>query len=305
MEVRAESARADPWRQKLTAQCPEYIECDPTRLKQILVNLVGNAIKFTEGGGVRMVTRSFHDDGDAPQLEISVIDTGIGMSPEQVAVLFKPFTQADTTMTRRFGGTGLGLSISSRLAGLLGGSISIDSQIGRGTTFTLQIAARPLEGTRMITAMREACGVSRASEVRKTTRRIDCRLLLAEDGPDNQRLISFLLKKAGAEVTLAENGRIAVETAMAARADGLPFDIILMDMQMPELDGYGATRELRDRGWDGPIVALTAHAMAEDRAKCIAAGCDDFATKPIDRHVLLDVLYQNLHQGDSLADGSA
>ncbi len=275
---------------------PKHIHSDPTRLRQILVNLVGNAIKFTERGGVRIVARFLeHADGvnGQPTVQFDVIDTGIGMTPEQKAHLFQPFTQADTSTTRRFGGTGLGLMISRRLARMLGGDITVESQPGRGSTFTVTIATGDIDGVEMIND--PAAELARAASSTdpgvpvKPNRRLNCRVLLAEDGPDNQRLIVHVLKKAGADVTVVENGQQAIEAAMAAQEDQ-PFDVILMDMQMPVMDGYQATAELRRRGYDRPVIALTAHAMATDRQKCLEAGCDDYATKPIDRRKLIDLV---------------
>ena len=182
---------------------------------------------------------------------------------------------------------------------MLGGDIVIaESRPGWGTRFRVTIAAPCRDGVRMIEDPID--GAERAPRVTKAaaTDPLDCRILLAEDGPDNQRLISFVLKKAGADVTVAENGRIAADKALAARDVGRAFDVILMDMQMPELDGYEATRLLRREGYAGPIIALTAHAMAGDREKCLQAGCDDFATKPIDRKKLIDVIHSRLRPAD-------
>ncbi len=272
---------------------PERVQSDPTRLRQILVNLLGNAIKFTERGGVRLVVRLAGEDPRRPMLRFDVIDTGIGMNDDQMARLFRPFTQADTSTTRRFGGTGLGLTISKRLAKMLGGDITISSRLGQGSTFTLTIATGPLDGVKFV-QQPDATDSEEAREQASDGARpavaeakLDCRILLAEDGRDNQRLISYFLRRAGARVEVVENGRLAVEAALRAEQAGEPFDVILMDMQMPELDGYGATAELRSRGYTRPIIALTANAMEGDREKCLQAGCDDFATKPVDRRKLL------------------
>ncbi|MCG8404825.1 MAG: PAS domain S-box protein [Phycisphaerales bacterium] len=272
---------------------PETIQTDPTRLRQILINLIGNAIKFTEVGGVRLIT-SFVDDNLKPVLQFDVVDTGIGMTVEQIAKLFQPFTQADTSTTRRFGGTGLGLTISKRFAKILGGDISVvDTEPGVGTRFRLTIATGPLKGVKMVQNSASDMIVENQTKAAtgETTVNIQgVRILLAEDGPDNQRLITHLLKKAGADVTVQENGQLAMEAALTALDDGTPFDVILMDMQMPVMDGYQATRRLREHGYAGPIIALTAHAMDGDRQKCINAGCDDYATKPIDRKKLISTI---------------
>ena len=270
---------------------PEYIRSDPTRLRQILINLIGNAIKFTEAGEVRVLTRLIGADSEETSLEFNITDTGIGMTQGQVAKLFQPFVQADASTTRKFGGTGLGLVISKRLAQMLNGDIGIHSTSGQGSTFSLTISTGPLQGVKLVDDPTGA-DVS-TEEVAKPADgnvRLDCRVLLAEDGPDNQRLIAFILKKAGADVTTADNGQIALDLALAARDKGAPFDVILMDMQMPVLDGYGATSKLREAGYTGSIIALTAHAMSGDRENCLAAGCDDYATKPIDRHQLISLV---------------
>jgi len=275
---------------------PQTIRSDPTRIRQILINLVGNSVKFTERGGVRLIV-GMADDVEAadPRLRFEVVDTGIGMSEEQLDRLFKPFTQADSSTTRKFGGTGLGLTISRRLAEVLGGGITVQSTSGHGSSFAVTVETGPLTGVTMIEAACEGMAAPDANRKQKDqVSTLDARILLAEDGPDNQRLISFLLGKAGAEVTVAENGRIAVDKALAAIRAGQPFDLILMDMQMPVLNGYDATAELRAKGYKGPIIALTAHAMASDREKCLKSGCDGFATKPINHGTLLETVSAHL-----------
>jgi signal transduction histidine kinase/CheY-like chemotaxis protein len=258
---------------------PRTIQSDPTRLRQILLNLCGNAVKFTHTGGVRVVCGLVPDQ---PCLRFDIVDTGIGLSPEQQDHLFAPFTQADTSTTRKFGGTGLGLAISRRLATMLGGDVTLTSEPGRGSSFTVHVPTGPLEGVELIDPAREAGPSPEAAPDTTPVSLAGVRVLLAEDGPDNQRLIAFVLRKAGALVDIAENGRVAVNRAQAAA-----FDVVLMDMQMPELDGYGATSLLRRKGYDRPIIALTAHAMSGDRDKCLNAGCTDYTTKPIDRAALL------------------
>lgn len=266
---------------------PARFRSDPTRLRQILMNLIANAIKFSDGGSVRLNVRLA--DRDQPKLEFDVVDTGIGMSPEQQERLFRPFTQADTTTSRRFGGTGLGLTISRRLARMLGGDVRIvESTPGKGTCFRATIATGPVDGVEMIVPIGEDLSKARASRQEGSSCPLaGCRVLLAEDCPDNQRLISFVLSKAGAEVTVVENGQLAVDAAQRSVHAGIPPHVILMDMQMPVLDGYGAVALLRSKHYRGPVVALTAHSMSGDREKCLAAGCDDYATKPIDRTRLI------------------
>jgi len=277
---------------------PTTIRTDPTRLRQILINVLGNALKFTKVGSVRLIAR-LDRSGEQPVMQFDVVDTGIGMVPEQVDRLFQPFTQADSSTTRRFGGTGLGLTISKRLVTMLDGDIHVvDTAPGRGTRIRVAIGTGPLDGVPMLdeltpvtTAAAEAPAIAARTD---DVTRLDCRVLLAEDGPDNQRLIAHILRKAGATVDVADNGKLAVDKALGAQAAGQPFDVILMDMQMPEMDGYDATRMLRWKGYRGPIIALTAHAMPQDRKKCLLAGCDDYATKPIDRHRLIETLQRRL-----------
>jgi signal transduction histidine kinase/ActR/RegA family two-component response regulator len=275
---------------KYVGRIPETLQCDATRLRQILINLTGNAIKFTEVGKVRLVASLIEADARQPKMQFQVIDTGIGMTQEQVAKLFKPFQQADTSTTRRFGGTGLGLAISKRLAEKLGGDITVETALGKGSTLTVTVETGSLENVRLLDNPKEPPPRAEFEQKPATPDRIvNCRVLLAEDGPDNQRLVAFLLRKSGAEVTLAENGLVAVQRSLAAQENGSPFDLILMDMQMPVMDGYEATRRLREAEYRGPIVALTAHAMNTDRNKCLEAGCDDYLTKPICRENLVSI----------------
>jgi PAS domain S-box-containing protein len=276
---------------------PERIASDPVRLRQILVNLVGNAIKFTERGGVRIVLSCEDPAGENPRLAFEIVDTGIGMTHEEIDRLFSPFYQADASTSRRYGGTGLGLTISLRLAHLLGGTITVDSTPGEGSTFRATVETGPIDGVPMIG--RRGVGRRRgdSGETRAAAVRFDARVLLAEDGPDNQRLISFLLRKAGATVDVAENGRVARDRALTAWREDRPYDVILMDMQMPDMDGYAATGALREAGYEGPVIALTAHAMSGDREKCLAAGCDDYFAKPIERESLLESVSRWVRRG--------
>jgi PAS domain S-box-containing protein len=272
------------------APIPATIRTDPTRLRQILLNLVGNAIKFTESGCVRVVVSC---DRAASTLAFRVEDTGIGMTPEQRDHIarFEAFSQADASTTRRFGGTGLGLRISNALAQMLGGGITVESRASAGSAFTATVATGELAGVAMLTPDEAGASPARAAPAPAAAPGVNgqplagVRILLAEDGPDNQRLISLYLRKAGASVTLADNGQRAIELL----ADDASVDVVLMDMQMPELDGYGAARALRDRGCTLPIIALTAHAMEGDRARCLDAGCDEYLTKPVDRARLVDL----------------
>ncbi|HEY1957236.1 MAG TPA: ATP-binding protein [Polyangiaceae bacterium] len=262
---------------------PRVIHTDPTRLRQVVMNFVGNAIKFTEKGGVRIAMRC---DARHEKLVIDVSDTGIGITRAQLNRLFVSFVQADASTTRRFGGSGLGLVISRKLAHLLGGNVIVLSKAGRGSTFRLTIPTGSLAGVEMVTELAEAGRTDMPSAQAPSEQPLrGRRVLLAEDGYDNQLLISTYLRRAGADVTVAADGMAAVERARAQR-----YDVVLMDMQMPELDGYGATSKLRQLGYAGPIIALTAHAMAGDRERCEKSGCDDYLSKPVDRTKLVAVV---------------
>lgn len=271
---------------------PESIRTDPTRLRQILINVIGNAIKFTEVGSVKVVA-SFIDDGSSsPSLEFRVIDTGIGISGEQEGGLFHAFAQADSSITRKYGGTGLGLTLSKHFAEMLGGDVRVESLTGEGSVFIVSVATGPLENARMIQATEDTssfCVVS-GETVGETGEILKGRVLLAEDGPDNQRMVSFILRKAGAEVMVVKNGKEAIDAVHASYDENKTFDVLLMDMQMPVMDGYDAVRQLREEGYPGSIIALTAHAMSGDRKKCINAGCDGYLTKPIDRGKLISLV---------------
>ncbi|MGD0384217.1 MAG: response regulator [Thermoguttaceae bacterium] len=281
---------------------PETIYTDPVRLQQILINLIGNAVKFTESGGVRVVAQLARDDPARPLLYLRVIDTGIGISDEQLGKLFDRFSQADTSLTRKYGGSGLGLTISKRLANMLGGDVFVESKPGQGSAFTVTVEAGSLNAGAL------PCGAASAVRDDQPLKiaagpESGGKILLAEDSADNQRIISLILSKAGFHVTIAENGQVACEKALAAWNEGAPFDLILMDMQMPVLDGYEATRRMRSNGYDRPIVALTAHATSGDRKKCLDAGCDYYITKPIDRNELLLVAAGCMRQFDEAGQG--
>ena len=275
-------------RTTLATAVPERVFTDPTRLRQILMNLVGNAVKFTASGGVHVEASIAAHDG-VERLVVEVEDTGPGLTPEQARQLFNAFSQADASVTRKHGGTGLGLALSRRFAELLGGSVTLAwTEPGKGSRFRLELPLAVVDGAALVSALPHG---SPRSEPRAAlpTVTLRGRVLLAEDGRDNQRLISIHFRRAGADVEVAENGRVALERLEAAERSGRPFGLLLTDMQMPEMDGYSLARELRSRGSRLAVVALTAHAMAEDRQRCRDAGCDDYASKPIDRTALLEV----------------
>jgi len=264
---------------------PAEIQTDPTRLRQILINLVGNAIKFTEHGSVQVVMQ-FEQTDDKSFLQIEIIDTGIGMTEKQISRLFQPFSQADSSTTRKHGGTGLGLVISKKLAEMLGGDIMVSSIPGSSSTFTLRIEVG-LQVDPIPNDYIAGEGAKVQDENQIELSEINCRILLAEDVLVNQRLVTAILEKEGATIVAVENGQLAHDEALRAWRAGEPYDVILMDMQMPVMDGYTATKLLRQADYPGPIVALTAHAMAGDENKCLRAGCNGYATKPVNRKQLI------------------
>ena len=278
---------------------------DPLRLRQILINLIANAVKFTPHGAITV--RMACDDPTAAEavVRFDVEDTGVGMTDAQRAKLFQPFVQADVSTTRRFGGTGLGLTISRQFARMLGGDITVWSVPDEGSVFTVTVPVGPIEAGNLVDDLTEAGTSTPVAEADATPGESlkGVRVLLAEDGLDNREILSAYIRGAGAQLETMEDGQCAVTAALAAVTARRPFAVILMDMQMPELDGYGATSELRRQGYAGPIVALTAHAMADDRAKCLAAGCDDYLSKPVDRRQLIATLSH--HAGRDAPDAEA
>ena len=277
---------------------PETIVTDPARLRQILVNLVGNAIKFTQQGGIRIVARLVRESGKEPVIRFAVIDSGMGISEADLGRVFEPFTQVDASASRKYEGTGLGLSISRQLARALGGDVTASSCLGKGSTFTVTVATGSLEGVLLVEyvdAPRSSGSDSNVSAPSPAPK-LGYRILLAEDMPDNQRLMARILRGAGMDVTIVGDGQEAVQKALASEspdpaANGQaikPFDVILMDVQMPSMDGHEATRRLRQTGYCRPIIALTAHAMRGDRQRSLDAGCDDYLSKPVDTRLLLE-----------------
>jgi signal transduction histidine kinase/ActR/RegA family two-component response regulator len=284
-----------------------WMVTDPTRLQQILLNLMGNAVKFTDTGKVGVRARLHAPapgERGQDQLVIEVYDTGVGMCAQMVERLFEPFEQADSSTTRAHGGTGVGLALSQRIARLMGGSIHCQSQPQVGTTMTLRLPMdRPASSSpapppaatpepRVEAAAAAPTPAPRRPAVPNATTKLPAgtRVLVAEDGPDNRMLINLFLKSAGVTPVLVENGQLAVAAALDAQRQGQPFDIILMDMQMPVMDGYAAAGALRQAGFTVPIVAVTAHAMSGDRQRCLDAGCSDYLTKPIDRGRMVELM---------------
>jgi PAS domain S-box-containing protein len=269
---------------RLLTPVPERVQSDPARIRQVVLNLLSNAVKFTERGGVEVVLAC---QGSSYTIEVN--DTGIGMDPAKVETMFEPFTQADASITRRFGGTGLGLAISRRLARALGGDLTGSSQPGVGTSMIFSFATGALEGVRLLDGAELVDEPVTAPTARRRWRIPAARVLVVDDGPENRELISLVLSEQGLWVEEAENGQEALDKL----AQG-GHDLVLMDMQMPVLDGYAATRELRRRGLSLPVVALTAHAMKGYEQELLQAGCTAYLTKPVDIDALLQQIAQIL-----------
>ncbi len=278
---------------RIDGDVPKQIKSDPTRLRQIITNLIGNAIKFTSQGRVVVTLRLVDDRASATsevngaarcQLEFEITDSGIGMTHLQLEKIFDPFTQADSTVTRKFGGTGLGLSISKQLAEALGGGISVASQPGSGSTFTVRVSAGFAADLELLDSQSAKQFLTQENKKQHYQANLSgCRILIVDDVETNRELLSLILKDAGAEVDLAVNGRDAIEFLVR----DANVDLVLMDMQMPVLDGYSATKFLKEKGFAKPIIALTANTMNGDENKCLDAGCSDYLSKPIDINCLL------------------
>ena len=267
---------------------PETIFSDPQRIRQILTNLIGNAIKFTSEGGVRVTVSLL--ESQPSQLQIQVRDSGIGISDTQLNNIFDPFAQADTSVTRRFGGTGLGLTISKNFAELMNGDILVESQKGEGSTFTFTTGTGDISGTPLVQPQSLDATQTELAKDSMVWQFQGQRVLVVDDGKENRELVRLLLEEVNLEVTTAENGQIGFDKAIQN-----PFDLIFMDMQMPVMDGYSATRLLRDNKVTTPIYALTAHAMKGFEDGCRAAGCTGYLTKPIDIDKLLDTTGRELN----------
>lgn len=257
---------------------PEFIHTDAVRLKQILLNLCNNAIKFSENGFVNL---NFGYNKQTDTMRIDIIDTGIGMSPEQLEKIFNRFEQADSSTTRKYGGTGLGLALTKELVTLLKGTIDVESTLGKGTHFTIHIpcaSETPIDNHKP--------SISRpATEEIKSLPKLTGRVLLAEDTELLQLMIGKTIRLTGAQVTFAQNGEEAVQLS------GLnAYDLIFMDMQMPQMDGISAVHAIRQRGDKTPIIMLTANVLKTDQLRCIEAGCDEFISKPINRQTLYTIL---------------
>lgn len=269
---------------RLATPLPDRIETDALRLSQILINLAGNAVKFTNDGSVEVVLGAHRAERDS--LLVDIVDTGLGIEEGQKDRLFTPFTQLDMSLQRSHGGTGLGLSISRKLAQLLGGDIQlVRSELNHGSTFRLQLPLKRGASALEINCLDESPVTIEAAVASPSLLRR--RILLAEDSPDSQRFFLTVLTKAGADVSVVSDGREALQQLMHAVSTAQPFDLLITDIQMPVVDGLMLAAEIRERGIEVPIIALTAHAMEDDRLRCFAAGCNDYASKPISRSTLI------------------
>ncbi len=270
---------------------PAAVRIDAVRLRQVLLNLATNAIKFTAQGGVRVVVDLERRPGGGASIRFAVIDTGIGMSADEISGLFRPFFRGE--FSRRVGvpGAGLGLAFSRRLVEFLGGRLDVESRPGEGSRFTVTLPVGEPEASSLIDP-REAIAPAPAGPPKSpaTKALLGRRILLAEDNAANLRIISLHLNRLGAEVVAVPDGQAAVDAVLSARDAGSPLDVVLMDMEMPVLDGYEATRQLRSQGVRTPILALTAYAMPEDREQCLRFGCDEHLSKPIDWARLVELI---------------
>lgn len=257
---------------------PTRIGTDPVRLEQILLNLCSNAIKFTHEGSVSLVISCKSSE---QRIHFTVRDSGIGINENQMEKLFKPFQQADSSITRRYGGTGLGLSLSKKLAQALGGDIEVQSEPGEGSQFTLTIDTGSLLHTQFVHNISQIAINTETDRQAADSAFLSGKVLLAEDNKVNQDLLSLFLRNMGIDVTVADNGEAAVRLAQEN-----VYELIFMDMQMPVMSGVEATRFLRNQGHLRPIIALTANASSEDKMMCMTAGCNEFLTKPVAREKL-------------------
>ena len=270
----------------MCTQIPEQIQTDPTRLSQCLMNLVGNAIKFTPKGNVTLEL-ALETMGDKPFLHFKVKDTGIGIPLDKQKCIFDPFVQADSSTTRKHGGTGLGLAITKQLTELLGGNLGLSSEPGQGSVFSLVIPAHTDQNnTRMLSSSKWN---SLCHTIEVQTPPVAGNILVVEDEFANQQVILGILEETNLRADLAKDGIEAIEKVTS----GI-YDVILIDMQMPNMNGYEATRTLRTKGYTMPIIALTAYAMKGDQEKCLKAGCDAYLSKPVDANTLFETLHHYL-----------
>jgi CheY-like chemotaxis protein len=302
---------------------PFFVLSDPPRLRRILVNLIGNAVKFTEKGTVdigygidspnvislKELDTVSHSPADKQNVFVSIHDTGIGIPEDYIQMIFQPFSQADTSLTRRYGGTGIGLAVAKHTAEMLGGSIAVTSTVGQGSIFTLTFpawittkATELQNPRRRIETVREESEPAQDTTCKEKEEEDDTelnltgyRVLVVDDVRINRIVLSTQLRAISADISFAENGQEAIDLINQADTSETPFDIVLMDMQMPVMDGYAAVRQLRSQGYKKPIIAVTAHALPGDHEKTLVAGCDGYLSKPIDSQKLLEMI-RNLIQ---------
>ena len=289
--------------ERWASNVPQRLWTDPVRLRQILLNLIGNAVKFTEVGVVELAVERRDD-----VLVFAVHDTGIGIASEVLAKLFEPFEQADVSTTRRFGGVGLGLAISRQLVDLLGGRLSVESALGLGSVFRIEIPCDEVieSSSSKVAADSEEPARSRPPCALPDPQSI--RLLLVDDDPINQMVGQMSLEEVGYRVDVVGDGKAAIAAEASAKREGSTYDLVLMDCQMPGVDGLEATRTLRGTGFVGPIIAMTAHALHGERERCLAAGMDDFLAKPFPPNALNELverwLIRTVGEGDRASDAA-
>lgn len=277
---------------ELLTKIPVRITTDQLRLRQILLNIIGNGIKFSSKGRVEVrIGVNCEDENDA-LFYAYIKDSGPGLTTQQINRLFQPFSQIDNSMSRKFGGTGLGLALSRRFANVLGGDVVVnESQPGQGCTFTVTVEAGCINGVPFVESLEQKPTLMPATIAAKPSCLRGLKILVVDDSRDNQELVSNFLEVAGAEVELASNGQEGLEKALSG-----DHNVVLMDIQMPVLDGYSATRNLRQQGFQKPIIAFTAHAMKEERDRCLNAGCNEHLTKPINRIELIESVHKYADQ---------
>ncbi|WP_417378177.1 response regulator [Gimesia sp.] len=281
---------------------PVVIQSDPARLKQVLENLVSNAIKFTDNGFVRLEIRAISQPNHERLLQFNIADTGIGISQEILKHIYDPFIQADSSSSRAYSGTGLGLTLTHKLVQLLGGKLTVQSSVNQGSVFSVTLNVGNITSQMRQTGRRPDLSCNKTLSqtapgvrVGRDPTGMKGRVLLVDDTHEIRRLFNYMLSKMGLDVVTASNGREAIELIQDAENQGEPHDLILMDMQMPVMDGYEATRFLRSQNHQVPVIAITAHTLIADREKCIAAGCSDYLGKPVKYDVLTEMVSRYLN----------
>jgi signal transduction histidine kinase/CheY-like chemotaxis protein len=278
-------------RLQLDPSCDIEINTEPKRLSQVVEKLIDNAIKFTAEGHIEIRAR-VESTQDHHESIIEIADTGIGIEPDQFELIFDAFHQAQNNLTREFGGSGLGLSFARDLADALGGTIGVESTPSKGSTFTIRLRTPKRSNQSTRTANTQA-------DTKKAAIFSNRRMLVVDDAKDNRVLLQHFLKRTGARIDFAYDGQQAVQRVNTSIQESDPYEIVLMDMQMPVLDGYNATMQLRESGFNAPIIAITAHALDGDREHCINAGCDEYLSKPVNRNALIQMCHALLTPSES------